>query len=95
MKANDNALMISLGLCIYLCLYFLFNDWKKPARKIFNKVKELNDLSRIERSLEEKIFKTDDISKMKHRIKIITGSKSTRSQQLKSKTMKGDFLKNC
>ena len=82
---NDRILFIALGLFIFLTLYFFFNDWKKPAKKILMKAKEINDLSRIERSLEEKIFKTDDLNHMKYRVKMITGAKNTRAQQLKTR----------
>lgn len=82
---NDRLLFISLGVFIYLTLYFFFNDWRKPAKKVLMKAKEINDLSRIERSLEERIFKTDDINHMKYRVKMITGAKATRAQKLKTR----------
>lgn len=76
---------IALGICIYLFLYILFKDWKSPFKKVLKKINHLTDVERIERSLEEKVFKTDDTNKKKNKIKYITGAKLTFSQRIKTK----------
>lgn len=83
--ASKIYLFIALGICIYLFLYTLFKDWKLPFKKALKKLSYVTDVERIESSLEEKVFKTDDTTKKKNKIKYITGAKLTLSQRIKAK----------
>jgi len=74
-----------LWLCLFLGFRFFFQDWKKPIKQTLSRLSEIKDLSRIERSLEEKIFKTDDMTQLKYRINTITGAKKTQSQKIKER----------
>lgn len=81
----DGLLFGALFVSLFLTLYFFFNDWAAPVKKALSRTRQLSDWNRIERSLEEKIFKTDDFNKMKYRISTITGAKKTRAERLKDR----------
>lgn len=81
----DGILFGALFVSLFLTLHFFFNDWKAPIKSALKKGRQLSDWNRIERSLEEKIFKTDDFNKMKYRISTITGTKKTRTERLKDR----------
>lgn len=78
---------ILLAVSIYLFFYTLFFNYKKQIKKTGNKlgniINSIKDINKIEKGLEEKIFKAENENKRKARIDSITGAKKSLAQKVK------------